>query len=204
MNATPPPLVVSLADKTGHMVKPWAEAGCAAYCVDIAHSIRRVRVEGNIRYMWGDVRSWTPPARPLILFAFPPCTHLCSSGARDWYQKSWPMLRDGMDTFWACYQAAQWAGVPFMIENPVGRLSGIIGAFQHTYDPWEYGDCYQKKTCLWTGNGFVMPTPQITKKPADCDQRIFKCSPSADRADIRSATPMGFAQAVYEANKHLI
>jgi len=40
----------------------------------------------------------------------------------------------------------------------------------------------------------------VQEKPANCDQRIWTCPPSEDRAEIRSATPMGFARAVYEAN----
>ena len=193
--------VVSLADLTGNMVKPWAEAGWTCYCVDIQHSIRRDRVEGNIHYVWGDVRSWTPPARPAIIFGFTPCTQLCGSGARDWQKKGWPMLRDGMDLFHAARMAAEWAGCPWMLENPVGRISGLHGASQHRFHPWQYGDPYQKQTCLWTGGGFVMPAPTVQEKPANCDQRIWTCPPSEDRADIRSATPMGFARAVYEANK---
>ena len=54
----------NLADLTGNMVKPWAEDGWTCYCVDIQHSIRRDRVEGNIHYVFGDVRSWTPPTPP--------------------------------------------------------------------------------------------------------------------------------------------
>ena len=91
-----------------------------------------------------------------------------------------------------------------MIENPVGRIAGIAGECEHTFDPWQYGDGYQKKTCLWTGNGFIMPEPSVTEKPEDCDQRIWKMPPSEDRADKRSETPMGFARAVYSSNKILL
>jgi len=48
-----------------------------------------------------------------------------------------------------------------------------------------------------------MPAPTVQEKPANCDQRIWTCPPSEDRADIRSATPMGFARAVYQANAAL-
>lgn len=193
-------VVVSLCDLTGNMVKPWADAGYTCYCVDVQHSIRKDKVKGNIHYVWGDVRSWVPPTKPVIVFAFPPCTHLCVSGSSDWKKKAWPMLRDGMDLFWATYQAAQWAGCPYMIENPVGRISGIHGACEHTFNPWQYGDNYQKTTCLWTGNGFVMPKPSVEEKPENCRQMVMELSPGPDRANLRSATPMGFARAVYEAN----
>jgi hypothetical protein len=32
------------------------------------------------------------------------------------------------------------------------------------------------------------------------DDRIHKCPPGPDRHNIRSATPLGFARAVFEAN----
>lgn len=36
------------------------------------------------------------------------------------------------------------------------------------------------------------------------DDRIHKCAPGADRHNIRSATPMGFAQAVFNTNGRLL
>ncbi len=45
-----------------------------------------------------------------------------------------------------------------------------------------------------------MPEPLVAEKPVDCDQRIWTMPPSADRADKRSETPMGFANAVFKAN----
>lgn len=94
------PVVVSLYDKTGNMVKPWDEAGIECWCVDIQHSIRSPKKEGNINYVWGDVRTWIPPReirqRICILFAFPPCTHVAVSGARDFRIKGTAFLRDSL------------------------------------------------------------------------------------------------------------
>jgi hypothetical protein len=96
-----------------------------------------------------------------------------------------------------------------MLENPVGILSNVphIGKPDFYFDPadytaFEYDDHYTKKTCLWTGNGFVMPPaardPRWTGiKP---DNRIHFASPGDDRADFRSMTPMGFARAVFASN----
>ena len=52
--------VISLCDKTGIMVRPWADAGWPCLCLDWQHSIRRDRVDGNITYRWADIRSLTP------------------------------------------------------------------------------------------------------------------------------------------------
>lgn len=146
------------------MVQDWAAAGCECWCVDVQHSIRKDRTvtvgAGLIHYVWGDVRSWFPPRQPAIGFAFTPCTHVTSAGARDFEKKRWPMLRDGMDLFHAAYTAFRWAGCPFMCENPVGRIAGIYGKPDEMFDPCDFGgylnppgDAYEKQTCLWTGGG---------------------------------------------------
>lgn len=199
-----------LCDLTGTMAEPWAEAGYECWCVDVQHSIRRERVEGSIHFVWGDVRSWRPPEGLDIRFvaAFPPCTHVAGSGARDFSTKGGAMLRDALETFEACRAAAAWSGAPYCIENPVGVLSGIphIGKPDHYFDPCDYAgyasnpdnDAYTKRTCLWTGNGFIMP-PHRAVLPMQ-GSKMHRLPPSADRANERSATPQGFARAVFAAN----
>lgn len=205
-------IVVSLCDLTGNMLRPWAKAGFDCYAVDIQHSIRKDRRDdfpggGSITYVWGDVRSWTPPAKVAMGFAFTPCTNVAVSGARDFQKKGWPMLRDALDMFHAAVTAMEWACCPWMAENPIGRISGIMGKAEHTFDPCDYAgypggedDRYTKKTCLWTGGGFIMPE----KRRVEPDQgsKMHLMPPGPDRANQRSATPMGFARAVFEANKH--
>ena len=201
---------IFLCDATGNMAEPWAAAGFDCWCVDVQHSIRRDRQEGRIRFVWGDARTWRPPEGLNIVFvaAFPPCTHLAVSGARDFEKKGGHLLRDALEVFEACRQAAAWSGAPFMIENPVGVLSSIphIGKPQHWFEPFEFAgyldvpeaEAYTKKTGLWTGNGFVMPA----KRPVDpiLGSKMHLMPPSDDRADLRSATPRGFARAVFAAN----
>lgn len=192
--------VISLCDFTGNMVKPWADQGLQCYCVDIQHSIRNDRVENNIHYVWGDCRSWTPPenVQPIILFAFPPCTHLASSGARDFQKKDWNMLRDGMDLFMACMHAGKWSGVPYMVENPIGRISGLHHQPEYIFDPCDYGNPYTKKTCVWAGNGFVMP-PKNRVEPTK-GSMMHTMPENKARTILRSKTPEGFANAVFKVN----
>ena len=68
----------------------------------------------------------------------------------------------------------------------------------YTFDPCDYGDPWTKKTCLWTGNGFVMP-PKDRVDPV-LGSLIIKMPPSEDRQNLRSETPKGFAEAVFAAN----
>ncbi len=85
-------------------------------------------------------------------------------------------------------------------RDPVGMLSSYWRKPDYTFQPWEYGDTYTKKTCLWTGGGFVMPEAWQRTKPAGTEATIHLMPPSADRGDKRSITPAGFARAVFEAN----
>lgn len=190
--------VVSLCDFTGNMVIPWAEAGYSCICFDIQHSIRRDRVEGNITYRWADVRSLTLSdfPNPAIIFAFPPCTHLAVSGARDFQRKGLRSYIDALEIVEACRVLCENSGAPYMIENPVSRLSSSWRKPDYTFDPCDYGDPYTKKTCLWTGGGFRMPVKNKVD-PIE-GSKIHLMAPSPDRANLRSATPMGFARAVFQ------
>ena len=62
-------------------------------------------------------------------------------------------------------------------------------------------DAYPKKTCLWTGNGFTMPwTDAVEPEDGHSRQHLKLGGKSMKTKNIRSATPRGFAKAVYEFN----
>lgn len=196
------------------MAKPWAEDGYICYCVDIQHPTRKDKIVnfeggGQIIYTYGDARYWTPPAGCKIIFvaAFPVCTNMAGSGAQDFSNKDGripkkgiPQLCDGLLLFNACYQAASWSGAPFCVENPSGVIPTHFRACDYTFHPWFYGDMYQKLTCLWVGNGFVMPPADYISKPSFVTQKIWAMPPGEDRQDKRSETPEGFARSVYVEN----
>jgi hypothetical protein len=199
------PIVVSLFDFTCNMVQPWAEAGYLCYCVDLKHPAGEHR-DGNIVRVGADVREWLPPFAPIkILFAFPPCTHVAASGARWFKDKGLGGLADSLQLFDASVQLAEWTKAPYMIENPVSTVSTYWRKPDFTFDPCDYGgyltpaaDRYTKKTCLWTGNGFVMPK----RKPVFPTEgsKMYRLPPSPCRAALRSETPKGFAKAVFLSN----
>lgn len=196
--------VLSLCDRTGVMVQPWLEAGYECWIVDVQHPAG-IHHDGLLRRVGCDVREFgryhKPPA---IVFAFPPCTHLAGSGARWFADKGLEALHEGLGLVIACKAICEASGAPWMLENPVGSLSSYWRRPDYTFQPWQYGDRYTKKTCLWTGGGFAMPTPWIAHKPADVKATIHLMPPSPERADKRSVTPAGFARAVFEANEPLI
>lgn len=196
--------VVSLCDLSGAMVRPWAEAGASCVCYDLQHSIRADRVErvgaGSITYRWADVRSLTLEdiGRSIAVFAFPPCTHLSVSGARDFQRKGLRSLIDALELVEACRVLCENSGAPWLLENPVSRLSSCWRKPDHLFDPCDYGDPWTKKTCLWVGGGFVMP-PTCRVEPTE-GSKMHLIPPSTERANLRSETPPGFARAVFHSN----
>lgn len=202
--------VVALYSKTDAIVQPWVRAGFHAVLVDLQHPDGE-HTDGDVTRIGADMLDWVPPlwlARTSVrmVFAFPPCDHLAVSGARWFAGKGLGKLAHSIRLFDRAAFWCEWFGAPYMIENPVSTISSYWRKPDHTFHPWQYtayeaSDNYTKKTCLWTGNGFVMPKPK-----ADCatvDDRIHKAPPSADRANFRSATPLGFSRAVFEANHKL-
>lgn len=198
--------VLSLCDYTGNMVKPWAEAGYDCYAVDTKHDGRHTEQfgDGEITYVEADVREYLPPRREYAFACgFPPCTNLAVSGARWFKDKGLDGLSDGIELVERCAKIVQWTEAPWLIENPVSVLSSYWRDPDYTFHPYEYGgytdndDAYSKKTCLWTGNGFVMPE---TDAVDEYDDRIHKMTPGDDRNEKRSVTPQGFANAVFKEN----
>lgn len=206
-------IVISLCDLTGHMVRPWVGAGYEAVLVDPQHII--TRWEGNVWKFAGTVDQATPELGELIrsgdvaaVFAFPPCTDMAVSGAR-WFETKRaadPMFQaKAVAVAEQCRTIGRLSGAPWFVENPVSVLSRIFGKPSHTFHPCDYtahepADNYTKKTCLWAGGGFVMPEPQRDPTLGPPDDRIHKAPPGPGRENFRSATPLGFARAVFQAN----
>lgn len=201
-------VVLSLCDKTGNAVKPWAAAGHQCICLDLQHAGETT--EGNITRIGADVRSWIPPNTDYaIVLAFPPCTHTAVSGARWFKGKGLGKLIEALQVVEACKRICEWSGAPWMLENPVSTISTYWRKPDHSFNPCDYAgylatpadDAYTKKTCLWTGAGFQMPATRGVF-PSD-GSRMHLMAPSEDRSDLRSASPMGFSTAVFEANSPL-
>lgn len=206
--------VISLCDLTGHMVQPWVDAGYRAVLVDPQHG-KYMRYDGNVLKLGMTVEEATPHLSPYIgrglvaaVFGFPPCTDMAVSGAR-WFAAKRavdPMFQaKAVAVAEQCRTIGRLSGAPWFVENPVSVLSRVFGKPTHIFNPHDYtalepSDNYTKRTCLWAGGGFVMPEPQRDPSLGAPDDRIHKAPPGPDRENFRSATPLGFARAVYLAN----
>jgi hypothetical protein len=191
-------IVISCFDLSTVMARPWADAGFTCYCVDTRHPAGESR-DGNIIRVGADMLEWMPPRGKIAFASFaPPCTHVAVSGARWFRDKGIGALIESLRLFEASVRIAEWAGCPYLIENPVSTVSTYWRKPDHTFDPCDFGDPWTKKTCLWTGGGFVMP-PENRVEPTQ-GSRMHRMAPSPDRADQRSETPPGFASAVFQSN----
>jgi hypothetical protein len=203
---------VSLFDWSAVMLEPWRDAGYTCWAVDTRHPRGHTTRDDGIHLIGHDLSTpWLPPFdRDDIAFvaAFPPCDHLAVSGARWFKGKGLRALASSIELFATAAEFCEWAaesGARYMIENPVSTISTYWRKPDHAFSPHHYAglfpdDNYTKKTCLWSGGGFVLPEPVFATDGEPPDDRIHKMPPSADRAALRSLTPRGFARAVFDAN----
>jgi hypothetical protein len=121
-----------------------------------------------------------------LIIAFPPCTHLASSGARWFKQKqSDGRQQQGIDFFMQFVHADC---ERIAIENPVGIMSSRYRKPDQIIQPWMFGDPYQKSTCLWLKN-----LPTLT--PTDIVERgEFKLW-----VDVKTGETKRQATWIYEA-----
>ena len=125
------------------------------------------------------------------MIAFPPCTHICCSGAR-WFaeKRADGRQQQGIDFFMAIVGA----DIPVIgTENPVGIMSTIYRKPDQIIQPWQFGHPESKATCLWLkGLPLLKPT-----KIMDCrEQKVWRMAPSPERSEIRSRTYEGIAEAM--------
>ena len=168
-----------------------------------------------------------------MVFGFPVCTDLAVSGAKHWEKKRKANPDFQEIAVGRALDIARFARIvkaPYMIENPVGAMSTLWRKPDMYFHPYEYGgyinehieaehprwpeyiaprDAYRKKTGIWTGNGFRLPRRKsVEHVPTDkfgMNRQFSKLGgKSAKTKNIRSATPRGFARAVWFYNTTVI
>ena len=158
-----------------------------------------------------------------IVIGFPECTHLAVSGAAHFAKKlvENPAIQaEATELARMVMYVGEAFACPWVAENPVSVLATIWRKPNHKFDPWEYGgylpeddihptypeyikprDAYPKKTCLWSSDDFVMPKKiPVAVDSGYSDQHKKLGGKSLKTKNIRSATPRGFAKAVFEFN----
>jgi hypothetical protein len=146
-----------------------------------------------------------------MIIAFPPCTYLTVTGNR-WYNyekygdKAIQRMLDRNDAIKFFMTIANADCDKIAIENPVGIMSTQWRKPDQIIQPYQYGDAYEKRTCLWL-KGLPMLSPtKIVEIP---DRIQFKSGKTMakwyveagnlskeQRALVRSKTFPGIAKAM--------
>lgn len=137
----------------------------------------------------GDARS-IPLHDVDLLIAFPPCTHLASSGALHFKNK----VQEQKD---AIEFARYFIDAPVKcvcVENPIGVLSTYIRKPDQVIQPWYFGHPATKATCLWLrGLSPLTPTKIVNGGGYSA---VLSEQPGPDRWKNRSRTYQGVADAM--------
>lgn len=146
-----------------------------------------------------------------LLIAHPPCTFLSNAGARHLY-KGGKLQKDrfkkgmqGKKFFMEFYRANC---ERICIENPIPSKVYGLPPYSQAIQPYEYGNPYTKKTCLWLkGLPNLKPTNKVKPIATWCPSGSYshKHNPKhrgaagdRNRAKMRSKTFDGIAQAMAE------
>lgn len=124
-----------------------------------------------------------------LMIAFPPCTHLCRSGARWWRER---VVAQGEAIDFVRTLVA--SPIPRVaVENPVGILSTVLRKPDQIVQPWWFGHPETKATCLWLhGLPPLVPTDVVEGRRT----RVHHERPGPDRWRRRSRTLPGIAAAM--------
>ncbi|OYT57726.1 MAG: hypothetical protein B6U76_00020 [Desulfurococcales archaeon ex4484_217_2] len=132
------------------------------------------------------------------VLAFPPCTHLASSGAR-WFKEK---QKDGrQEEAIKFFMEFTKLSCPWMIENPIGIMSTHYRKPDQIIQPWMFGHGETKATCLWLHK---LPPLTPTNIVEGREARIHKMPPSKERSKLRSKTYKGIAKAMAEQWKEYL
>jgi len=139
-----------------------------------------------------------------LMIAHVPCTHLAVSGAA-WFEQKRKDGRQqqGIDFFMRVVNAKC---DKIAIENPVGIMSTVWRKPDQIIQPYQFGDPFKKKTCLWLKS---LPLLSPTKIVDEGEQLKYNSGktmpkwyadayklPAAERTKVRSRTFQGIADAM--------
>ena len=141
-----------------------------------------------------------------LIIAFPPCTHLASSGAAWFAEKRRDgRQQEGIDFFMLFTNLS---APKVVIENPVGIMSSTYRKPDQIIQPWWFGDPFEKRTCLWlkgveplVATNEVKPAPRSEYASGRTMPTWYADAwrlPPAERSKARSKTFPGIAKAMAE------
>lgn len=198
--------------------------GCEAYSCDlietsgkhpewhIKHDVTAL-LDGDCTFLTEDGESHIVIGKWDAIIAFPPCTYLTVSGNR-WFnverygEKALKRLEERKKAISFFMEIVHAGCDRLAVENPVGVMSTNYRKPDQIINPYEFGDPYEKRTCLWlkglpelTPTNVVVPEKRVTLKSGKtlpkwyCEAAKYK---GDKRSIVRSKTFPGIAKAMAE------
>ena len=207
-------IILDLCGGTGSWSKPYKEAG---------YDVRLITLPNF------DVLKYDPPENVYGILAAPPCTEYSPLNRNKYNNKEQFLDFDkfknnvNTDILNRCLKIIEQCNpVFYAIENPCGLMRKYTGKPQLSFQPYQYGDGWTKKTDIW--GKFNMPAQKYTwetcpkldlyvrpnrKKPSiaflhkSAKELIpqFKDFEIETDAALRAITPPAFARAFFEVNQ---
>lgn len=176
--------ILVACEYSGRVREAFRKLGHNAWSADLlpAEDASPYHRQGDWRGLANGLLHWD------LCIAFPPCTHLCSSGAR-WWKDKVIQQKEAIIFFMEFTKLT----CPWAIENPIGKMSKVYRQPDQIIQPWMFGHGETKGTCLWLhGLSKLVPTGIVVGREA----RVHRMSPSPDRWRERSRTLQGIADAM--------
>ena len=170
-------------------------------------------LNGNCEFTTTDGKKHVIVGQWDMIIAFPPCTYLTVTGNR-WFnverygEKAIKRYKDRENAIYFFMAFANSDCEKIAIENPVGVMSSEWRKPDQIINPWQFGDSFEKKTCLWLkGLPKLIPTNIVEippRKKFDSGKTMPAWYaevwhlPKEERAKLRSKTFPGIAKAMAE------
>ena len=146
-----------------------------------------------------------------MIISFPPCTYLTVAGNR-WFnierygEKAIKRYQDRKEAIDFFMMFASAVCEKIAIENPIGIMSSEWRKPDQIINPYQFGDPFEKKTCLWLKGLPCLEPTNVVEPPKRKEFTSGKTMPSwyadawklskDERAKLRSKTFPGIAKAM--------
>lgn len=200
--------VLVACEESQAVCKAFREIGHEAYSCDIlpcSGGHPEWHIQGDVSEVLG--MGWD------MIISFPPCTYLTVTGNR-WFnvekygEKAIKRMKDRESAVEFFMMFAKADCDKIAIENPVGVMSSRWRKPDCIIQPYQFGDPFEKKTCLWLKGlkpleptNIVKPEPRVKYESGRSMAKWYADAwrlPKEQRSIARSKTFPGIAQAMAE------
>lgn len=168
-------------------------------------------LNGDCTFVTSDGKSHSVIGKWDAIIAFPPCTYLTVTGNR-WFnverygEKAIKRVEERKKAIFFFMAIVKSDCDRIAVENPVGVMSSNYRKPDQIINPYEFGDPYEKRTCLWLKGlpklkptNVVVPEERVRLKSGKTLPRWF-CDAAKyngyERSIVRSKTFPGIAKAM--------